>query len=195
MSTIQSVIRATTTTTTSSRRTTSYRRGSHLIVRAKGNSFIHSLRVNYCNMMYIYEYIHTYNGVISVVIKGLADHKDSLEAPLCSCRHYDDKAAEANQGFWNCPCVPMRERKECHCMPFLTPDNDFAGQEQIDRNNDYNSRCCWSCNYNYSINVVEEDNIVSSHRTCQSKECHCMLILTPDKDFAGQEQIILINYN
>lgn len=25
-------------------------------------------------------------------------------------RHYDDKAAEAKQGFWNCPCVPMRER-------------------------------------------------------------------------------------
>jgi ferredoxin-thioredoxin reductase catalytic chain len=23
-------------------------------------------------------------------------------------RHYDDKAAEAKQGFWNCPCVPMR---------------------------------------------------------------------------------------
>lgn len=69
-------------------------------------------------------------GVTSVVIKGLADHKDSLGAPLCPCRHYDDKAAEATQGFWNCPCVPMRERKECHCMLFLTPDNDFAGQEQ-----------------------------------------------------------------
>ncbi|KAJ0428859.1 putative ferredoxin:thioredoxin reductase [Helianthus annuus] len=41
---------------------------------------------------------------------GLADHKDSLGAPLCPCRHYDDKAAEATQGFWNCPCVPMRER-------------------------------------------------------------------------------------
>lgn len=69
-------------------------------------------------------------GVTSVVIKGLADHKDSLGAPLCPCRHYDDKAAEAGQGFWNCPCVPMRERKECHCMLFLTPDNDFAGQDQ-----------------------------------------------------------------
>lgn len=32
--------------------------------------------------------------------------------------------------FWNCPCVPMRERKECHCMLFLTKDNDFAGTEQ-----------------------------------------------------------------
>ncbi|KAK3010604.1 hypothetical protein RJ639_010780, partial [Escallonia herrerae] len=70
-------------------------------------------------------------GVTSVVIKGLADHKDALGAPLCPCRHYDDKAAEATQGFWNCPCVPMRERKECHCMLFLTLDNDFAGKEQV----------------------------------------------------------------
>ncbi|KAG0503294.1 hypothetical protein HPP92_003366 [Vanilla planifolia] len=70
-------------------------------------------------------------GVTSVVIKGLADHKDTLGAPLCPCRHYDDKAAEVAQGFWNCPCVPMRERKECHCMLFLTPDNDFAGHEQV----------------------------------------------------------------
>eukprot|EP00850_Spirogloea_muscicola_P006410 SM000030S11419 [mRNA] locus=s30:531740:533167:- [translate_table: standard] len=62
--------------------------------------------------------------------QGLAEHKDTLGAPLCPCRHYDDKVAEAQQGFWNCPCVPMRERKECHCMLFLTDDNDFAGTEQ-----------------------------------------------------------------
>ncbi|XP_020678327.1 ferredoxin-thioredoxin reductase catalytic chain, chloroplastic [Dendrobium catenatum] len=52
-------------------------------------------------------------GVTSVVIKGLADHKETLGAPLCPCRHYDDKAAEAAQGFWNCPCVPMRESDRC----------------------------------------------------------------------------------
>ncbi|XP_047318072.1 ferredoxin-thioredoxin reductase catalytic chain, chloroplastic-like [Impatiens glandulifera] len=69
-------------------------------------------------------------GVTSVVIKGLAEHKDTLGAPLCPCRHYDDKNAEVAQGFWNCPCVPMRERKECHCMLFLTPENDFSGNEQ-----------------------------------------------------------------
>lgn len=46
-----------------------------------------------------------------MVIQGLAEHKDTLGAPLCPCRHYDDKEAEAAQGFWNCPCVPMRERK------------------------------------------------------------------------------------
>ena len=29
------------------------------------------------------------------------------------------------------PCVPMRERHECHCMLFLTEDNDFAGEERV----------------------------------------------------------------
>ncbi len=46
-------------------------------------------------------------------MQGLAENKDELGAPLWPCRHYDDKQAEANQGFWNCPCVPMRERKVC----------------------------------------------------------------------------------
>ena len=41
-----------------------------------------------------------------------------------------DLEAEAAQGFWNCPCVPMRERQECHCMLFLTEDNPFAGGDQ-----------------------------------------------------------------
>jgi ferredoxin-thioredoxin reductase catalytic chain len=69
-------------------------------------------------------------GVTAVVIEGLAKHKDELGAPLCPCRHYEDKEAEAAAAYWNCPCVPMRERKECHCMLFLTPDNDFAGEKQ-----------------------------------------------------------------
>ena len=68
-----------------------------------------------------------------VVLKGLAEHKVTLGAPLCPCRHYEDKAAEAKDGFWNCPCVPMRERHDCHCMLFLTADNEFAGdQNKID---------------------------------------------------------------
>ena len=50
-------------------------------------------------------------AVTAVVIQGLAEHKDTLGAALCPCRHYDDKEAEAAQGYWNCPCVPMRERK------------------------------------------------------------------------------------
>jgi len=27
----------------------------------------------------------------------------------------------------------MRERKECHCMLFLTEDNDFAGEDKVRR--------------------------------------------------------------
>jgi len=69
-------------------------------------------------------------SVTAVVIEGLARHKDQLGAPLCPCRHYEDKEAEVKAAFWNCPCVPMRERKECHCMLFITPDNEFSGEEQ-----------------------------------------------------------------
>ncbi|MGB3532980.1 MAG: ferredoxin-thioredoxin reductase catalytic domain-containing protein [Microcoleaceae cyanobacterium] len=69
-------------------------------------------------------------SVTAVVIEGLAKHKDDLGAPLCPCRHYEDKEAEVKSTFWNCPCVPMRERKECHCMLFLKEDDDFAGQQQ-----------------------------------------------------------------
>jgi ferredoxin-thioredoxin reductase catalytic chain len=69
-------------------------------------------------------------SVTAVVIEGLAKHKDELGAPLCPCRHYEDKEAEAAAAYWNCPCVPMRERKECHCMLFLTTDNPFVGDQQ-----------------------------------------------------------------
>ncbi|WP_299405782.1 ferredoxin thioredoxin reductase catalytic beta subunit [Acaryochloris sp. IP29b_bin.148] len=69
-------------------------------------------------------------GTTAVVIEGLAKHKDDLGAPLCPCRYYEDKEAEVAAAYWNCPCVPMRERKECHCMLFLTPDNPFAGDQQ-----------------------------------------------------------------
>ncbi|MGB5594202.1 MAG: ferredoxin-thioredoxin reductase catalytic domain-containing protein [Crocosphaera sp.] len=69
-------------------------------------------------------------SVTAVVIEGLARHKEELGAPLCPCRHYEDKEAEVKNTYWNCPCVPMRERKDCHCMLFITPDNEFAGEEQ-----------------------------------------------------------------
>ena len=69
-------------------------------------------------------------GVTAVVLQGLATNKDQLGAALCPCRHYEDKRAEVSQAFWNCPCVPMRERKECHCMLFLTEDNGFRGEQQ-----------------------------------------------------------------
>ncbi len=69
-------------------------------------------------------------SVTAVVIEGLAKNKEELGSPLCPCRHYDNKQAEVKATFWNCPCVPMRERQECHCMLFLTPDNEFAGDQQ-----------------------------------------------------------------
>lgn len=69
-------------------------------------------------------------SVTAVVIQGLARHKEELGSPLCPCRHYEDKEAEVKNTFWNCPCVPMRERKECHCMLFITPDHEFSGDKQ-----------------------------------------------------------------
>ena len=70
-------------------------------------------------------------SIPAVVIKGLAEHKVDLGAPLCPCRFYEDKAQEVKDGYWNCPCVPMREEKKCHCMLFLTEDSPFAGTSQV----------------------------------------------------------------
>lgn len=70
------------------------------------------------------------SSVTSVVIEGLAKHKDSYGAPLCPCRHYEDKKKEVINSYWNCPCIPMRERQECHCMLFLQPNSEFAGNTQ-----------------------------------------------------------------
>ncbi len=70
--------------------------------------------------------------VITVaVIEGLAKHKEEFGAALCPCRFYPDKEAEVKAAYWNCPCVPMRERKECHCLLFLPPDHEFAGTSQV----------------------------------------------------------------
>nr|GMD12689.1 ferredoxin-thioredoxin reductase catalytic chain, chloroplastic [Ipomoea batatas] len=46
-------------------------------------------------------------GVTAAVIKRLVEHMDSLGAPFCPCRHYDDKPTEVQQGFYNCPYHPM----------------------------------------------------------------------------------------
>ena len=86
---------------------------------AFSNKYIEQTDTKYCTDM----------SVPAVVIKGLAEHKVQLGAPLCPCRFYDDKEKEVKEGYWNCPCVPMRERKECHCMLFLTEDNAFAGDQ------------------------------------------------------------------
>ena len=68
--------------------------------------------------------------VTAVVLEGLAKHKDEYGSPLCPCRHYEDKVKEVASSYWNCPCVPMRERRECHCMLFLESSNEFASNNQ-----------------------------------------------------------------
>lgn len=71
------------------------------------------------------------SSVTAVVIEGLANHKDKYGSPLCPCRHYENKVLEVQSSYWNCPCVPMRERKECHCMLFLQPSNEFASSSNV----------------------------------------------------------------
>ncbi|CAK7328077.1 unnamed protein product [Dovyalis caffra] len=175
-------------------------------------------------------------GVTSVVIKGLADHKDSLGAPLCPCRHYDDKSAEAGQGFWNCPCVPMRERAEvillfliernyapalvggyygryhgglvafgfdpvpCTLLAsFLVAENK-EGLAEIPNPRATQNTKQWigvddkgytdvlSC----LVDVASEQGgiMTASFPDLIRKECHCMLFLTPDNDFAGKDQTV-----
>ena len=68
-------------------------------------------------------------SVTESVIQGLAKNKELFGAPLCPCRYYDNRSDEINLAYWNCPCVPMRERKECHCMLFLKPEDEFAIKE------------------------------------------------------------------
>lgn len=68
--------------------------------------------------------------VTDSVIIGLANNKTLFGAPLCPCRYYDNKEDEISLAYWNCPCVPMRERKECHCMLFLNSDNEFSSDRQ-----------------------------------------------------------------
>ena len=88
---------------------------------AFSNSYIKNTDTKFCEE----------KSIAAVVIKGLAEHKVSLGAPLCPCRFYEDKEKEVKDGYWNCPCVPMRERKECHCMLFLTDESPFAGEETV----------------------------------------------------------------
>nr|YP_011007289.1 Ferredoxin thioredoxin reductase, beta subunit [Scytothamnus australis]WAM64718.1 Ferredoxin thioredoxin reductase, beta subunit [Scytothamnus australis] len=66
--------------------------------------------------------------ITSVVITGLATYKEKYGVPLCPCRNYHNEKAEIELNYWICPCVAMRERKECHCKLFLQP-NDPAAQE------------------------------------------------------------------
>jgi ferredoxin-thioredoxin reductase catalytic chain len=75
-------------------------------------------------------YFCTEDEITQSVIIGLAKNKMETGAALCPCRCYINKEEEGKLAYWNCPCIPMRERKECHCMLFLTEDNMFASNRQ-----------------------------------------------------------------
>ena len=69
-------------------------------------------------------------SVTAFVLEGLAKNKKELGSPLCPCRYYENKEEEVASSYWNCPCLPMRERKECHCMLFLTKENTYTSISQ-----------------------------------------------------------------
>lgn len=110
-------------------------------------------------------------SVAAVVIRGLAEHKVTLGAPLCPCRYYQDKPAEAKSGYWNCPCVPMREVRSA----FIIEARSSFESILI-----FCSLVPSQCNGKQYLRI---------RQTKQRHECHCMLFLTEDNAFAGQEQV------
>lgn len=104
------------------------------------NKIDNAIHVNLIDAMQLFakNYAKTTNTYFCIdpevtdsVILGLSKNKLLFGAPLCPCRYYDDKMDEISLAYWNCPCVPMRERKECHCMLFLTAENEFSSSRQI----------------------------------------------------------------
>ena len=79
--------------------------------------------------------------------------------------------AEAKQGFWNCPCVPMRERK------VSVQQTWFAG-------NALAVQLCITTSHTAAT---------KSHIALPVQECHCMLFLTEDNDFRGEDQAITLD--
>nr|YP_009326960.1 ferredoxin-thioredoxin reductase beta subunit [Pleurocladia lacustris]ANS57598.1 ferredoxin-thioredoxin reductase beta subunit [Pleurocladia lacustris]ANS57742.1 ferredoxin-thioredoxin reductase beta subunit [Pleurocladia lacustris] len=69
-------------------------------------------------------------SITSVIIAGLADYKNKYKLPLCPCRNFRSERVEIELNFWICPCVAMRERKECHCKLFVRPEDSEASQTQ-----------------------------------------------------------------
>ena len=69
-------------------------------------------------------------SITSVIVAGLADYKNKYDLPLCPCRNFRSERVEIELNFWICPCVAMRERKECHCKLFVRPENSEASQTQ-----------------------------------------------------------------
>jgi ferredoxin-thioredoxin reductase catalytic chain len=60
--------------------------------------------------------------VTDSVVLGLAKHVDELGRPLCPCRFYPDKQAEAEHRTWICACDDMQIYKYCHCLLFVRED-------------------------------------------------------------------------
>ena len=69
-------------------------------------------------------------SITSVIIAGLADYKQKYELPLCQCRNFRSERVVIELNFWICPCVAMRERKECHCKLFVRPNESNIVQPQ-----------------------------------------------------------------
>lgn len=115
-----------------------------------------------------------------------------------NCRHYDDKKAEVEQGFWNCPCVPMR------CVPGQHSFSRSATISQRTRTHPSRSETLWlamvfaapsragnlrKTGCGGTPDVCAAPPVVPDS---ERKECHCMLFLTEDNDFAGREQACIL---
>ncbi|CAL8412456.1 unnamed protein product [Dictyota dichotoma] len=69
-------------------------------------------------------------SVTAIVMVGLARYKEKYGVPLCPCRNYYSEESEIDLNYWICPCVAMRERKECHCKLFLKSDDEYSSLNQ-----------------------------------------------------------------
>lgn len=56
------------------------------------------------------------------VLKGLAANIETTGRPLCPCRFYPDKKAEAEHRTWACACDDMQIYKFCHCLLFTNEE-------------------------------------------------------------------------
>lgn len=116
-----------------------------------------------------------------MVLKGLAEHKVTLGAPLCPCRHYEDKEAEAKDGFWNCPCVPMRERHDCHCM-CVAPATPMLLPLLCSCHSHAPATLCGSVVPPHARHTEAEQGVRAGRR----------LFLTEDNEFRGEENHVTV---
>ena len=60
--------------------------------------------------------------VTAAIVTGLARNLDELGRPLCPCRLYPDRVAEAKHRTWICACDDMQIYKYCHCLLFVNSE-------------------------------------------------------------------------